>query len=105
MESARKANRPPALVTITLLIDQAPVFGVWSSHYREMYLLSSGQCDSARRGAEHQRDIARSGDAGEHGQPALQYLVTDVLQVVHARRACGSDRGCRQSAAQAARLC
>ena len=33
-------------------------------------------------GAEHQRRLARSRDAGEHGQPALGDLDADVLQVV-----------------------
>ena len=35
--------------------------------------------------AEHQRALARAGDAGEHGQPALRDLDADVLEVVHAR--------------------
>ena len=35
--------------------------------------------------AEHQRALARSGDAGEDGQPAFGDLDADVLQVVHAR--------------------
>ena len=34
---------------------------------------------------EHQRALARSGNAGEHRQPALRDLDTDVLQVVLAR--------------------
>src|SRR5829696_3886408 len=33
--------------------------------------------------AEHQRTLARAGDAGEHGQPALRKLDADVLEVVH----------------------
>ena len=36
-------------------------------------------------GAEHQRALARAGDAGEHRQPALRDLDADVLEVVHAR--------------------
>jgi hypothetical protein len=35
--------------------------------------------------AEHQGALARAGDAGEHRQPALRNLDTDVLEVVHAR--------------------
>ena len=35
--------------------------------------------------AEHQRALARAGDAGEHRQPALRDLDADVLEVVHAR--------------------
>ena len=35
-----------------------------------------------RDGAEHQRRLARSRDAGEHGQPPLGDLDADVLQVV-----------------------
>ena len=35
--------------------------------------------------AEHQRALARAGDAGEHGQPALRDLDVHVLEVVHAR--------------------
>ena len=35
--------------------------------------------------AEHERALARAGDAGEHGQPALRQLDADVLEVVHAR--------------------
>ena len=35
--------------------------------------------------AEHQRALARAGDAGEHRQPALRDLDADVLQVVHPR--------------------
>ncbi len=34
---------------------------------------------------EHQRALARAGDAGEHRQPALRDLDADVLEVVHAR--------------------
>ncbi len=34
---------------------------------------------------EHQRALARAGDAGEHRQPALRELDADVLEVVHAR--------------------
>jgi len=34
---------------------------------------------------EHQRALARAGDAGEHRQPALGDLDADVLEVVHAR--------------------
>ena len=34
---------------------------------------------------EHQRALARAGDAGEHGQPALRDLDADVLEVVLAR--------------------
>src|SRR2546421_12073497 len=51
--------------------------------------------------AEHQRALARAGDAGEHRQPALRDLDADVLEVVLARPERGSDRGCRQRAAQA----
>ena len=36
-------------------------------------------------GAEHQRALARAGDAGEHRQPALRELDADVLEVVHPR--------------------
>ena len=36
-------------------------------------------------GAEHQRALARAGDAGEHRQPALRDLDAEVLEVVHAR--------------------
>ncbi len=36
-------------------------------------------------GAEHQRALARAGDAGERGQPALRDLDVDVLEVVHPR--------------------
>ena len=36
-------------------------------------------------GAEHQRALARAGDAGEHRQPALRDLDVDVLEVVDAR--------------------
>jgi len=32
-----------------------------------------------------QRALARAGDAGEHRQPALRDLDTDILEVVHAR--------------------
>ena len=35
--------------------------------------------------AEHQRALARAGDAGEHRQPALRDLDADVLEVVHPR--------------------
>jgi hypothetical protein len=35
--------------------------------------------------AEHQRALARAGDAGEHRQPALRDLDADVLEVVLAR--------------------
>ena len=35
--------------------------------------------------AEHQRALARSGDAGEHRQPALRELHADVAEVVHPR--------------------
>ena len=35
--------------------------------------------------AEHQRALARAGNAGEHRQPALRDLDADVLEVVHAR--------------------
>ncbi len=35
--------------------------------------------------AEHQRALARTGDAGEHRQPALRDLDADVLEVVLAR--------------------
>ena len=35
--------------------------------------------------AEHERALARAGDAGEHRQPALRDLDADVLEVVHAR--------------------
>ena len=35
--------------------------------------------------AEHQRALARAGDAGEHRQPALRDLDTDVFEVVHPR--------------------
>ena len=35
--------------------------------------------------AEHQRALARAGDAGERRQPALRDLDADVLEVVHAR--------------------
>ncbi len=35
--------------------------------------------------AEHQRALARAGDAGEHRQPALRDLDAHVLEVVHAR--------------------
>ena len=38
-----------------------------------------------RDGAEHQRRLARSRDAGEHRQPPLGDLDADVLQVVHPR--------------------
>jgi hypothetical protein len=34
---------------------------------------------------EHQRALARAGDAGEHRQPALRDLDVEVLEVVHAR--------------------
>ena len=34
---------------------------------------------------EHQRALARAGDAGEHRQPALRNLDADVVEVVHAR--------------------
>ena len=34
---------------------------------------------------EHQRALARAGDAGEYRQPALRDLDADVLEVVHAR--------------------
>ena len=52
-------------------------------------------------GVEHQRALARAGDAGEHRQPALRDLDADVLEVVDARPARGSDRGCRQPATRA----
>jgi hypothetical protein len=35
--------------------------------------------------AEHQRALARAGDAGEHRQPALRDLDADIPEVVHAR--------------------
>ena len=35
--------------------------------------------------AEHQRALARAGDAREHRQPALRELEAEVLEVVHAR--------------------
>ena len=35
--------------------------------------------------AEHQRALARAGDAGEHREPPLRDLEADVLEVVHAR--------------------
>ncbi len=35
--------------------------------------------------AEHQRALARAGDAGEHRQPALRDHDVDVLEVVHTR--------------------
>ena len=38
-----------------------------------------------RDGAEHERRLARSRDAGEHRQPPLGDLDADVLQVVRAR--------------------
>ena len=36
-------------------------------------------------GAEHERALARAGDAREHRQPTLRDLDADVLEVVHAR--------------------
>src|SRR4030095_9810263 len=36
-------------------------------------------------GVEHQRALARAGDAGEHRQPSLRDLDADVLEVVHPR--------------------
>jgi hypothetical protein len=55
-------------------------------------------------GVEHQRALARAGDAGEHRQPALRDLDGDVFQVVLAARpARGSDRGCPRRAMGATR--
>src|ERR1700727_2715972 len=54
-----------------------------------------------RRSCRTRASSCPSRSAGEHRQPALRDLDADVLEVVHARPARGSARGCRQRAAQA----
>jgi hypothetical protein len=59
-------------------------------------------CDSAAMVPNTSEHFARAGDAGEHRQLALRDLDAHVFEVVHARPARGSDRGCPQRAVQAA---
>ncbi len=87
----------PGIATEPLLVDddrgRQPVedvhLGARQRRHEPLHERAVGLVDHPLRlrgdRAEHQRALARPGDAGEDGQPALGQLDADVLEVVHPR--------------------
>ena len=89
-----RADRRTGVGAHSLLVDddrgrqsfQDVDFGPAQRRHESLHERAVGLVDQPLRlrrdGAEHQRRLARSRDAGEHGQPPLGDLDADVLQVV-----------------------